>query len=105
MTSWRFTADLKDDVTAVYRIHVKVPGQEFFYVLKIDMNKFKSIWSLMLGILLLDVNRPGVAGLTPRRSEAHEDVRRVALYEGPRPKGELRLVDVNRLSHVTCIVR
>ena len=59
------------------------------------MNKFKTIWGLMLGILLLDVNRPGVAGLTPRRSEAHEDLRMVALYEGPRPKGELRLVDVN----------
>ena len=36
--------------------------------------------------------------------EAHEDVRMVAFYEGPRPKGELRLVDVNRLFHVTCIV-
>ena len=68
------------------------------------MNKFKSIWGLMLRILLLDVNRLGVAGLTPRRSEAHEDVRMVALYEGPRPKGELRPVDVNRLFHVTCIV-
>ena len=74
-------------------------------MLKIDMNKFKSIWGLMLGILLLDVNRPGVAGLTPRRSEDHEDVRMVALYEGPRPKGGLRPVDINRLSHVTCIVR
>ena len=74
-------------------------------MLKIDMNTFKSIWGLMLGILLLDINRQGVSGLTPRRSEAHEDVRKVALYEGPRPKGELRPVDVNRLSHVTCIVR
>ena len=36
--------------------------------------------------------------------EAHEDVRMVALYEGPRPKGELRLVDVNQLFHVTCII-
>ena len=36
--------------------------------------------------------------------EAHKDVRMVALYEGPRPKGELRPVDVNRLFHVTCIV-
>ena len=36
--------------------------------------------------------------------EAHEDMRMVALYEGPRPKGELRPIDVNRLFHVTCIV-
>ena len=42
--------DLKDDFTAVYQIYMKVTGQEFFYVLKIDMNKFKSIWGLMLGI-------------------------------------------------------
>ena len=69
------------------------------------MNKFKPIWGLMLGILLLDVNQRGVAGLTPRRSEAHEDVRMVALYEGPRPKGGLRPVDVNRHYHVTSIVR
>ena len=74
-------------------------------MLKIDMNKFKSIWGLMLGILLLDVNQPGVAGLTPRRLEAHEDVRMVALYKAQRPKGKLRPVDVNRLSHVTYIVR
>lgn len=49
----------------------------------------------LLGILLLDVNQPGVAELTPRRSEGHEDVRMVALYEGPRPEGELRSVDGN----------
>ena len=36
--------------------------------------------------------------------EAHEDVRMVALYEGQRPKGGLRPVDVNRLFHITCIV-
>ena len=36
--------------------------------------------------------------------EAHEDLRMVALYGGPRPKGELRHVDVNRLFHVTCII-
>ena len=30
---------------------------------KIDMNKFKPIWGLMLGILLLEVDRPWVAGL------------------------------------------
>ena len=73
-------------------------------MLKIDMNKFKSIWGLMLGILLLDVNRPGVAGLTLSRLEAHKDVRMVVLYEGPRPKGGLRPVDINRHEYVTCIV-
>ena len=33
-------------------------------MLKIDINEFKSIWGLMLGILLLGVNRPIWAGLT-----------------------------------------
>ena len=73
--------------------------------MKIDMNKFKPIWGLMVGILLLDVNRPGVAGLALQRLEAHEDGRMMALYEGPRPKDELRAVDVNRPYYVTCIVR
>ena len=59
----------------------------------------------MLGILLLDVNRPCVAGLTPGRLEAQEDARMMALYEGPRPKGGLKHVNVNQPSHVTCIVR
>ena len=36
--------------------------------------------------------------------EAHKGMRMVALYEGPRPKGGLRRVDVNWLFHVTCIV-
>ena len=36
--------------------------------------------------------------------EAHEDVRMVALYEGPRPKGGLKPINVNRLCYVTCIV-
>ena len=44
-------------------------GLQDFYedddVLKIDMNQFKSIWGVMLGILLLGVNRPGEAGLSP----------------------------------------
>ena len=73
--------------------------------MKIDTNKFKPIWGLMLGTLLLDINRPGVAGLALRRLEAHEDVRMMALYEGTRPRGELRHVDVNRPNYVTCIVR
>ena len=33
-------------------------------LLRIDMNLFKSIWGLMLGILLLGVNLPGQARLT-----------------------------------------
>ena len=37
--------------------------------------------------------------------EDHKDVRMVALYEGPMPKGGLKPVNVNRLSRVTCIVR
>ena len=73
--------------------------------MKIDMNKFKLIWGLMLGILLLDINRPGVAGLALQRLEAHEDGRMMALYESPRPRGKLRHVDVNRPNYVTCIVR
>ena len=36
--------------------------------------------------------------------EAHEDVRMEALYEGPRPKGGLEHVDVNRHEYVACIV-
>ena len=49
-----------------------------------------------------------VTGGKPARSgrvnsmniEAHEDVRMVALYEGPRPKDRLKPVDVNQLYHV-----
>ena len=39
--------------------------RNFSQVLKIDMNQFKSIWGLMLGILLLGINRPGEARLPP----------------------------------------
>ena len=60
---------------------------------------------LWLGILLLDINWPGVAGLALQRLEAHEDGIMMALYEGPRPRGKLRPVDVNRPNYVTCIVR
>ena len=35
---------------AVYKIYVKMLKEEFFSSLKIDMNKFKSICGLMLGI-------------------------------------------------------
>ena len=55
---------LKYDVTAVYKIKNEDKREDFFYVWKINMNKFKPIWGLMLGILLLEVNRPYVAGLT-----------------------------------------
>ena len=65
MTSGRFIIIVKYDVTAVYKIKVKMQRKNFSKYLKIDMNKSKSIWGLMLGILLLDVNRLGVAGLTP----------------------------------------
>ena len=57
MTSRRFNK-LQEDVE----------GEDF--LVKIDMNLFKSIWGLMLGILLLGVNRPGQARLArapPRR--------------------------------------
>ena len=53
-----------DDVTAVYKIKNEDKREDFSKVWKIDMNKFKPIWGLMLGILLLEVNRPHVAGLT-----------------------------------------
>ena len=82
---------------------MKTRDKIFYKVWKIDMNKFKPIWGLMLGILLLEVDRPWVAGLTLWRLEAHEDVKMLALYGGP--KGGLQSVNVNRPSHVTCIVR
>ena len=50
MTSWRFSNYKK-------MLKMKI-------LLRIDMNPFKSIWGLMLGILLLGVNRPIWAGLT-----------------------------------------
>ena len=55
---------LEDDVMAVYKAYVKML-KKFSYVLKIDMNQFKSIWCLLLGILLLGINRLGEAGLSP----------------------------------------
>ena len=45
----------------------------------------------------MSINRPGGAGLYSwllTYDEAHEDIRMMALYEGPRPKGELRPIDV-----------
>ena len=38
--------------------------KKFSEVLRIDMNQFKSIWGLMLGILPLGVNRPAWDGIT-----------------------------------------
>ena len=65
MTSGQFIVILKYDVTAVYKIKNEDKREVFFSkVWKIDMNKFKPIRGLMLGILLLEVNRPYVAGLT-----------------------------------------
>ena len=41
----------EDDVMASYKVFAKVMKKGFFSkVLKIDMNKFKSTWGLMLGI-------------------------------------------------------
>ena len=49
--------------------------------------------------------KPAQSGLvSSMKIEAHEDMKMVALYEGPRPKGGLKPVDINRLCHVTCIV-
>ena len=64
MTSGRFIIILKYDITAVYKIKNEDKREDFSKVWKIDMNKFKPVWGLMLGILLLEVNRPYVAGLT-----------------------------------------
>ena len=60
--SRRFTANREDDITAVQQLQEDVEDEDF--LLRIDMNQFKSIWGLMLGILLLGVNRPIWAGLT-----------------------------------------
>ena len=46
------------------RSKMKIGEKIFSKVWKIDMNKFKPIWGLMLGILLLEVNWPYVVGLT-----------------------------------------
>ena len=51
-------------------------------MLKIDMNKFKSIWRLMLGILLLGITgqeRPGYPHNEIVIFEAHEDKEHGAL--------------------------
>ena len=62
MTSCRFIAIREDDITTVQQLQEDVEDEDF--LLRIDMNQFKSIWGLMLGILLLGVNRPIWAGLT-----------------------------------------
>ena len=41
---------LECEVTAVYKIKVKMQRKNFSKYLKIDMNKSKSIWGLMLGL-------------------------------------------------------
>ena len=58
------------------------------------MNPFKSIWGLMLGILLLGVNRPICAGLTS--SVAPIVIKPKKADEGLRPVAGSRLVVVNR---------
>ena len=62
MTSCRFTATREGDITAVQQLQEDVEDEDFLS--RIDMNLFKSIWGLMLGILLLSVNRPICVGLT-----------------------------------------
>ena len=58
------------------------------------MNPFKSIWGLMLGILLLGVNRPIWAGSTS--SVVPEVIKPKKADEGLRPVAGSRLVAVNR---------
>ena len=58
------------------------------------MNPFKSIWGLMLGILLLGVNRPIWAGSTS--SVVPEVIKPKKADEGLRPVVGSRLVAVNR---------
>ena len=62
------------------------------------MNPFKSIWGLMLRILLLGVNRPIWAGSTS--SVVPEVIKPKKIDEGPRPVVGLRFVAVNRLLYV-----
>ena len=66
------------------------------------MNPFKSIWGLMLWILLLDVNRPIWAGSTS--SVVPEVIKPKKADEGLRPVAGSRLVAVNRKLYVACIV-
>ena len=56
MMSCRFTATREGDIMAVQQIQEDDENEGF--LLRMDMNQFKSIWGLMLGILLLGVNRP-----------------------------------------------
>lgn len=57
-----------------------------------------------VGDMIIGVKPARRGRVSSMKIETHEDVKMVALYEGPRPKDGLRPVDVNRLSHVTCIV-
>ena len=51
MTSWRVTRNPEDDVTAGYNLRPTISRKIFLSKeLKIDMNRFKSIWGLMLRI-------------------------------------------------------
>lgn len=50
MTSWQVSVILGDDDMAGYNISQEQTNKDFFEVLKIDMNKFKSTWGLMLRI-------------------------------------------------------
>ena len=63
------------------------------------MNPFKSIWGLMLGILLLGVNRPIWAGSTS--SVAPEVIKPKKADEGLRPVAGSRLVAINRKLYIS----
>ena len=62
------------------------------------MNPFKSIWGLMLRILLLGVNRPIWAGSTS--SVVPEVIKPKKADEGLRPVASSRLVDINRYLYI-----
>ena len=67
-----------EDNMAVYENTRRCP-QGIFEVLKIDMNKFKSIWGLMLRIYLLSVNRPGGPS-SPSTMLKPMKIQKMALY-------------------------
>ena len=56
---------LEDDIMAVYEIYAKVLKEEFFSSVEDRHEPVQINLGLMLGILLLGVNQPGEAGLSP----------------------------------------
>ena len=75
--------------------------------LKIDMNRFKSIWGLNVEDITTRVTRPRGVGL---RHNDHHMKPSIKLEDGGslmglRPGGGLRLVVINRRYGMTCSVR